>query len=83
MHLCADVCIVLEGRIQAIKQDLENAPVLMVGTIFIYACFCGSNQVILGRDLRSNTDSVWSFYREKYLEIASGPTIFGASNDNS
>lgn len=45
--------------------------------------FCGSNQVILGRDLRSNTDSIWSFYREKYLEIASGSTIFGASNDNS
>lgn len=38
MHLCANVCIVLEERIQAIKKDLENAPVLMVGTIFIYAC---------------------------------------------
>jgi len=42
--------------------------------------FYGSNQVILGRDLRSDIDSVWSFYREKYLEIVSGPTIFGASN---
>jgi len=54
----------LEERIQAIKQDLENTPVLMLGTIFIVlfsympVSFYGSNQVILGRDLRSDIDSV-------------------------